>query len=164
LISATQIKPDIFVGSYPQNEADVDRLVSGPDITAILNLQTNDDLHALGIRWSDFLQAYKARNILCMRYPIVDFSPNDLENRLEGAVDMLDQLLGNGYRVYVHCTAGVCRAPAVVIGHLAWNQGMGPKAAIKLVKRLRPCSPYIDSIYLVHLSKTYNFDRTKRHR
>jgi hypothetical protein len=161
LINVTQIKPNIYVGSYPQNAADVDRLVTGPNITAVLNLQTNDDLRALGIRWSDFLGAYKERSILCMRYPIVDFSPNGLENRLEGAVDMLDQLLGNDHRVYVHCTAGVCRAPAVVIGHLAWNLGMGPKAAIKFVKHLRPCSPYIDSIYLVHVSRTYNVDRSK---
>ena len=164
MISATQIKPNIFVGSYPKNEADIDRLVTRLDITAVLNLQTDDDFRVLGIKWSGFLQAYKARGILCMRYPIVDFSPNNLENRLEGAVDVLGQLLGNGYRVFVHCTAGACRAPAVVIGHLAWNQRMGPKAAINLVKRLHPCSPYVDSIYLVHVRRTYSFDRSKSFR
>lgn len=156
MIDATLIKPDILIGTYPQNEVDLDRLMSGPKITAVLNLQTDNDFRTLRVNWAKFEHAYKARGMLCQRWPIVDLSPSSLENRLEGAVDVLDQLLGDGHRVYVHCSAGIGRAPAVVMGYLAWYQGMGLKAAIELVKRLRPCAPYIDSIFLVHMSKTFN--------
>ena len=161
MISATRIKPDIYIGSYPQNEADVDRLKLGPEITAVLNLQTNDDFRTHRVDWPMFEQAYRSRGMLCQRWPILDFSPNDLENRLEGAVDTLSGLLSAGHRVYVHCTAGISRAPAVVIGYLAWHQGMGLKEAINRVKSLRPCSPYVDSIFLVHVSRTLNSSRAQ---
>ena len=150
---ATFIRSNIFIGTYPKNEADIDRLKFGPKITAILNLQTDRDLRTLKVNWPVLEQAYRTRGMMCRRWPIVEFSPVDLEERLEGAVDTLDQLLGEGHRVYVHCTAGLHRAPAVVIGYLTWCQGMSLTAAIRLVKRLRPCKPNIISILAVHLSK-----------
>ncbi len=86
----------------------------------------------------------------------MDFSPDDLELRLEGAANLLGELVGGGHRVYVHCTAGVGRAPAAVIGYLAWHKGMDLDEAYKLVKNLRACDPYIDVIRSVHISRSSN--------
>ena len=66
--------------------------------------------------------------------------------KLEGAVNLLDQLLKVGHCVYVHCTAGLNRAPSVVISHLAWNRGMDLDAAHRHVAQSRYCEPYLDAI------------------
>lgn len=132
---------------------DLERLQSGPKITAVLNLQTDSDFKALRLKWPKIRQGYLDRNIRCERWPITDFSPEDLELRLEGAVNRLEELIGGGHRVYVHCTAGVGRAPATVIGYLAWHKGMDLDEAYTLVKSLRACDPYIDVIRSVHTAR-----------
>lgn len=154
MINLTLINPQIFIGTYPQNEVDLERLKSGPKITAVLNLQTDADFKALRVNWVKIMQGYLDRDMLCKRWPITDFSPEDLERRLAGAASLLGELVGAGHRVYVHCTAGVGRAPATVIGYLAWHQGMDLDEAYNLIKSLRACDPYIDAIRTVHISRS----------
>ena len=154
MINLTLIKPPVFIGTYPQNDVDLHRLQSGPKITAVLNLQTDDDFAALGIDWEKMEKGYEARGMVCQRLPIVDFSPQDLEQHLETAADLVDQLVGVGHRVYIHCTAGVCRAPATAIGYLTWHDGMDLNEAYELVKSLRSCDPYIDVIRAVDAART----------
>ena len=153
MINLTLIDPQIFIGTYPQNDVDLDRLKSGPKISAVLNLQTDADFKTLRINWPKIRQGYLERDMLCRRWPIADFSPEDLERRLAGAVNSLRDLVTDGHRVYVHCTAGVGRAPATVIGYLAWYKGMDLDEAYNLVKSLRACDPYIDAIRSVHLNR-----------
>jgi protein-tyrosine phosphatase len=43
---------------------------------------------------------------------------------LAAAVAQLKALVDGGHRVYVHCTAGLGRAPAVIIAYLHWTAGM----------------------------------------
>lgn len=113
MINLTLINRRIFIGTYPHSEVDMDRLRSGPKISAVLNLQTD-----------------------------ADFSPDDLERKLALASDLLHQLITIGHRVYVHCTAGIGRAPAGVTGYLAWYEGMELEAAGEKVKSLRPLHGY----------------------
>jgi protein-tyrosine phosphatase len=153
VINLDRIKPEIFIGSYPQNHVDIDRLKSGPGITAVLNLQTDDDFSSLGVDWPRLTRGYKERAIICQRWPITDFSPQDLERKLESAAALLGQLIDVGHRVYVHCTAGVGRAPATVIGYLAWHEGMDLETAYRFVRDQRSCDPYIDAIRNVHRSR-----------
>lgn len=150
MINLSRIKTEIYIGSYPQNTIDLDRLKSGPKITAVLNLQTDTDFAALGVNWSRLEQGYEEREMVCQRWPITDFSPQDLEVKLEDASRLLEQLVGVGHRVYVHCTAGVGRAPATVIGYLAWHAGMDLDDAYRFVREQRSCNPYIDAIRAVH--------------
>lgn len=152
MINLTLINPQVFIGTYPQNDVDLDRLKAGPKITAVLNLQTDADFKALRVNWPRIKQGYIEREMLCERWPITDFSPEDLERRLRGASNLLGDLVSAGHRVYVHCTAGVGRAPATVIGYLAWHKGMDLDEAYNLVKSLRSCDPYIDAIRSVHMN------------
>lgn len=154
MINLTLINPEIFIGTYPQNYVDLERLQSGPKISAVLNLQTDADFKALRVNWPKIRQGYEDRNMRYERWPITDFSPEDLELRLEGAVNVLRELISVGHRVYVHCTAGVGRAPATVIGYLAWHKGMDLDEAYIMVKRLRACDPYIDVIRSVHTARS----------
>jgi protein-tyrosine phosphatase len=46
----------------------------------------------------------------------------------------------DGLQVYVHCTAGMGRAPAVVLTYLCLYQGMDPDGADLFVKTYRKVS------------------------
>ena len=52
-------------------------------------------------------------------------------------------------RVYVHCTAGLGRAPAVCIAYIHWFEPHGPMpldAAYSHLTSIRPCGPKRDAI------------------
>ena len=149
MINFNIITEQFSVGSYPQNGVDMHRLKSGPGISAILNLQTDVDLAALGIDWSRFEQAYLQQELVCHRWPITDFSADDLIRQLTGAALALDRLIQAGHRVYIHCTAGVGRAPAVAIGYLTWHRNMVLDEAITLVMSRRSCDPNLDALRTV---------------
>lgn len=50
----------------------------------------------------------------------VDFDGHSLRKSLPVTVRVLNDALSRGQRVYVHCTAGLGRAPAVCIAYLYW--------------------------------------------
>lgn len=43
--------------------------------------------------------------------------------------------------MYVHCTAGLGRSPAVAIASLYWFGGMQLDEAYKFLTQIRPCGP-----------------------
>ncbi|PNH09919.1 Phosphoglucan phosphatase LSF2, chloroplastic [Tetrabaena socialis] len=49
-------------------------------------------------------------------------------------------------RVYVHCTAGLGRAPAVCIAYMYWFGGMQLDEAYEFLTKIRPCGPKRDAI------------------
>lgn len=73
-----------------------------------------------------FKQNYRIEVILSTEYCTTyfqarDFDPDSLRSGLPKAVSSLEWAIseGNG-RVYVHCTAGLGRAPAVAIAYMFW--------------------------------------------
>ena len=115
-------------------------------ISAVLNLQTDSEFHLLGIDWPRLEQAYDAAGIAVWRQPITDFDRDDLVIRLPAAVRSLADMLDSGHRVYVHCTAGMERSPAVVIAYLAWHRGPDLASALAEVKAARRCKPFEDAL------------------
>lgn len=54
-----------------------------------------------------------------------DFDPDSLRSQLPKAVSSLEWAISEGKgQVYVHCTAGLGRAPAVAITYMFWFCGM----------------------------------------
>jgi hypothetical protein len=49
-----------------------------------------------------------------------------------------DMAVRDGHRTYVHCTAGLGRAPLTVLGYLTLVQGQDPEDAIRLILKGRP--------------------------
>ena len=137
---------NIFIGSYLQNEADFES-ISKKGINTILNVQTDKDLenHKLDI---NILNKYANKyGIEIKRYPIGDFNKEDLSNKLKGAVDLLYQLIKEGKKVYVHCTAGIGRSANVVICYLVLYENYSVKDAVELCKKSRPkIRPIYDAI------------------
>jgi hypothetical protein len=143
-----QILPKLFVGSCPANEEDIDRLKEESGITAVLNLQTDDDFHGWNINWPNLESHYQRSGIEVCRVPVRDFSPESLRTLLPDCVEALGDLLRDGHSVYVHCNAGVNRSPSTVIAYLHWVEKWDLEKAMDHVMECRLCDPYMDVIRL----------------
>ena len=143
-----QILPKVYVGFCPRYREDIDRLKKDFGITAVLNLQTEDDFAYWEIDWGRLSAHYQEAGIDIRRVPVRDFAPEDLRRNLPACVRELDELLRAGHIVYVHCTAGVNRSPSTVVAYLHWIEGRDFDEAVELVIGRRFCDPYSDAIRL----------------
>lgn len=144
MISISRIEPNLFIGSHPQNAVDFDRLRRQIGVTAVLNLQTDEDLHRLGLRPDAIERACHERDLVLRRWPVTEFDEEALATLVEGAVAALDDLLNAGHRVYLHCNAGMERAPSVAIAYLAWRADWLLEDAYRHVTGQRACNPRIE--------------------
>ncbi|CAL5407106.1 unnamed protein product [Camellia sinensis] len=115
------IRPDLIVGSCLQAPYDVDKLRS-IGVKTIFCLQQDSDLEYFGVDITgireyadtyDDIQHLRAeiREIL---HTSGDFDAFDLRMRLPAVVSKLHKAIScNGGVTYIHCTAGLGRAPAV---------------------------------------------------
>ncbi len=140
------ILPELFVGSYPESGEEIDQLKKETGITAVLSLQTDEDLDLLRLDWPALETCYKTSGIELRRVPVRDFDPEDLQAKLPECVRALDQLLSAGHSAFLHCTAGAGRSPTVAIAYLHWCRGWDLGQAAAHVKGCRPCSPSLDAI------------------
>lgn len=84
---------------------------------------------------------YDEVGITPVHYPIHDFNAADLTAKLLDAAYELNRMINEeGLNVYVHCTAGMGRAPASVLVYLCLFQGMEPDQANLFVKSFRSVS------------------------
>jgi atypical dual specificity phosphatase len=144
MFNCNQILPELYVGSCPKNTVDVERLIHHYRITAVLNLQTDQDLQDKGVDWTLLAKNYRKLDITVKRVLMRDFDQKDQRRVLPDAVRVLATLLGSGHFVYLHCTAGTGRSPLVAMAYLYWCCDFPLTAAIRHVKTRRPCSPYVD--------------------
>lgn len=131
-----RVPPNMFIGPYPQTAADVDAMAKG-GVTAVFNVQTDEDFKHRAIQWKLLMDRYKKHDIKVVRYPIRDFDRDSLRARLHGATHALDDLLQTGRQVYIHCTAGMGRAPACAVSYLCWVEKMALVDAVAYVKKYR---------------------------
>jgi protein-tyrosine phosphatase len=143
-----QVLPQVVLGSCPETPADIDRLEHAFGVTAVLNLQTDEDIDYLGLDWDRLQARYRASGMQLRRVPARDFDPEDLRRNLPDGVEALRRLLADDQMVYVHCTAGIGRSATVVVAYLHWVQGWDLDGAAEHVNRLRPCSPNLEAIRL----------------
>lgn len=137
------VQPNLFVGPNPLCDVDFEELKS-QNITAILSLQTEEDLREGGMDLAQ--EAATTAGLVFRSVPVRDFDPADLALRLPDCVTALERLLNDGHAVYVHCTAGVNRSPTVVIAYLHWCGGWGLEQAVFHLQSIRNCSPNPDAI------------------
>lgn len=75
------------------------------------------------------------------RHAIEDFNAGSLKLNLYNAAVLLEKILSAGgkkSKVYVHCTAGMSRAPSTVIMCMVCFHGWGVQEAYDHVKKHRP--------------------------
>ena len=139
------LKNKLVIGSCPITAGDVGQL-KAEGITAVLNLQTDEDLKPREIDWPAMTDAYRHAGIEIRRFPIADFSPQDMRRKLRAAVAVLDGLIRAGHVVYVHCNAGINRSPTVAVAYLHWVEKWDLMAAYAHLISCRPCDPYVQEI------------------
>ena len=140
--TVSEITDYLLVGEYPRDH-DIQWLRDEHRVTAIHNLQDDEDLriNALDIR---LLREVSARHgIKHVRTPIQDGSADDMADRLVVALNELAALLADRQRVYLHCNAGLNRAPTLAIAYLRAHGGMSLNEALAHVKQRRSCGPFM---------------------
>ena len=142
-IDCTRILENLWVGSYPQTPEDILHLKQS-GITAVLSLQSDDDLRKRATQWGLWADFYRSQGIRAERVPIRDFDPPALLRHLPEAVEVLDELIRQGHTAYVHCTVGLNRSPTVAIAWMmkARAPELSPAEAVDLFSEKRHCVPY----------------------
>ncbi|HXR35564.1 MAG TPA: dual specificity protein phosphatase family protein [Candidatus Binataceae bacterium] len=137
----TEILPELLIGEYPRPQ-DVGWLKRVHGVTAVLNLQDDEDLKVKGLDLKSLAAAYEHHGVTMVRLPIPDASADHLERALDSAVLRLHGLIESGERVYLHCNAGLNRAPTVAIAFIHVHRMMDLSAATALVRKRRSCAPF----------------------
>jgi atypical dual specificity phosphatase len=120
--------PDRVLGcAYPKRDTALAALQE-QGISVLINLHEQAHLNAR-------LQAYGLSSVYI---PIKDFSAPSSE-QLRRAIAAIDEAVGQGQRVAVHCGGGLGRTGTVLACYLV-HQGIPPDDAIERVRALRPGS------------------------
>lgn len=92
-------------------------------------------------------EACRSLGIVHVRFEIRDFDPFDLRMRLPDAVRVCAEASGSGRGpLYIHCTAGLGRAPAVAMAWMHWCKGYALEDAVSLLTSIRACNPKVQAI------------------
>jgi protein-tyrosine phosphatase len=140
--SVAEITRHLLIGEYPRPE-DIPWLKDSFHITAVHNLQDDDDLRIHGLDLGAVRAECEASGISFVRTPIQDGSADAMGERLRVALDDLHLLIAGGKRVYLHCNAGLNRAPTLAIGYLRAYGKMSLDEAVAHVKKHRACGPFM---------------------
>ncbi|KAG0553214.1 hypothetical protein BDA96_01G575500 [Sorghum bicolor] len=143
------IRPDLIVGSCLQSPLDVDKLRK-IGVKTVFCLQQDSDLEYFGVdigAIQDYSLQFK--DIMHCRAEIRDFDAFDLRLRLPAVVSKLHKLVNcNGGVTYIHCTAGLGRAPAVALAYMFWILGYSLNEGHQLLQSKRACFPKLEAIKL----------------
>jgi atypical dual specificity phosphatase len=140
--SVTVVVPGLLVGEYP-TAADAAWLRSEHGVTAVVSLQDEADLAGKRLRLAELERAYAAAGIAFHRLPVGDGDTDAMAAALDPLVALVERLVAGGACVYVHCNAGLNRAPTAAIAWLHARRGMPLADACAHVKARRACVPYV---------------------
>ncbi len=146
-LTYAQILPNLFIGSHPRTIDDIERLRREAGITAVLNIHTDDDMRSVNLDFPPLKAHYKTCTVILRRTPMVE-EQVQLRAKLYDGIQALSELLDEGHTVYLHCTAGIGRAPTVAIGYLHTCLGWDLDGAVAHVKLLRQCAPHVEALRL----------------
>jgi len=123
MIRYSQITPQIIVaGQYQKRGWTV---LQARGVTASINMRSEFDDVAAGIAPSRHL-----------RLVVEDNTPPTLD-QLRRGIDFINEEIERGGRVYIHCAAGIGRAPTMAAAFLVSN-GLTPAEAWAKIKGVRP--------------------------
>jgi predicted protein tyrosine phosphatase len=135
-----EVRTDLVIGSCPMTTADIDRVRSGTGATALLSLQTDECRSAFAIDYEAHREHGETAGLAMVNVPMRDFDPPDQRRHLPDAVRTLTTMLSSGHKVYLHCTAGLNRAPLTVLGYLSFIEMVAPEEALAFIRQVRPAA------------------------
>jgi protein-tyrosine phosphatase len=145
------IEGRLWVGGFIRPE-DV-RILKQMEITAILNLQSDQDLANCNISPNKLHNAYTRAEIELHRVPTMDFDRQALADNIPQAVEVLERALTPRWaKVYIHCTAGFNRGPTLAAAYLIKIRGLSAQEAYDYVTYRRHCAPYLSTLQVYEAS------------
>ena len=130
----------LWVGRYIRPE-DV-KLLRKMGISAVVNLQSEEDFVNYSIPFNKLLKAYTQAEIELRHIPILDFNEEALAaNLVQGVKEIEEALTPRWAKIYLHCTAGINRGPTLAAAYLIKAQGLSAREAYDFVAAQRHCSP-----------------------
>ena len=119
----SQITPEIYVGSQYRSlgKHRLERL----GVTGSINLRVEFDDRIHGLVLKDYCYL-----------PVVNGDAPTLE-QLTAGVSFIQQVLAAGGKVYIHCQAGLGRAPTMAAAYFV-SQGYTLAEAVRLIQKSRP--------------------------
>jgi protein-tyrosine phosphatase len=139
--SVTELLPELLIGEYPRPQ-DAAWLRQTHGVTAVLSLQDDDDLKIKGLDLPSLAASYEHAGIAMVRIPVPDASADHLARALESVLAQVYAMTEAGGRVYLHCNAGINRAPTAAIAFIHVHRTMALKDAVNHVRKRRVCAPY----------------------
>ncbi|HWP64583.1 MAG TPA: dual specificity protein phosphatase family protein [Candidatus Limnocylindria bacterium] len=143
--SCALVAPGLWVGAYPEPH-DFAWLAAEHGARAVLSLQDDFDLAAKRLRVATLEAAASASGLAFTRMPVADGDAAGLARRLPELVAALAASIEAHGPTYLHCNAGVNRAPTVAIAYLHVHHALALPDAVRLVKARRPCVPYLSAL------------------
>lgn len=167
-----EVAPGLLCGTQPRCSEELEVLQREHGVTHIVCLQRDEDAAHWGVDLRGVAREAEKRGIRHARAEARDFDPQSLRKALPAAVRLIDEGLSSSSpsspaspacsssspsqsqaqstnsknRVYVHCTAGLGRAPAACIAWLKWFGGLDLDSAIRQVTAIRPCGSKRDAV------------------
>jgi len=123
MIRYSHITPQIIVAGQYQKRGW--KILQARGVTASINMRSEFDDVAAGIAPSRHL-----------RLVVEDNTPPTLD-QLKRGVDFISEEIERGGKVYIHCAAGIGRAPTMAAAYLVSN-GLTPAEAWAKIKGVRP--------------------------
>lgn len=133
----------LWVGSFVRLEEV--KLLRQIGITAVVSVQSDEDLITYHIPVKKLLRAYDQAEIEFRRIATPDFDKNALGANLGQIVAEIEAALAPRWaKVYLHCTAGINRGPTAAAAYLIRARGFSAQEAYEFVLARRHCGPYLD--------------------
>ena len=123
MVRFSQVTPQIIVAGQYQKRGW--KVLTQRGITASINMRSEFDDEAAGIAPSRHL-----------RLVVEDNTPPTID-QLRRGVDFIQEEIERGGKVYIHCAAGIGRAPTMAAAYLV-STGLTPMQAWAKIKRVRP--------------------------
>lgn len=118
----------VYVG--PQHRANGKRALEHAGITHIINMRSEFDDESYGLTLGD------VRSDNYCYLPTIDDDPISAEH-IEKGIAFIGSAIESGGKVYIHCSAGVGRAPSMAAAFLI-SRGYSTEEALGLIRQARP--------------------------
>jgi len=132
-----EIRDSLVIGSCPMIPSDLDRIHREAGASAVQSLQSDVCRSALRIDYGRHCRHGEECGLVMVNTPMRDFDVADQRRNLPQAVSRLAGLIEAGHKVYLHCTAGINRAPLTALAYLTFVEMMPPDVALAQIRNRR---------------------------
>lgn len=123
LLQYSQVTPQLYVG--PQFKLRGKRMLEQQGFTGCVNMRIERDDAAFGLALAQYLHL-----------PTIDDDAPTFEH-LDQGVEFIRKVIREGGKVYIHCGAGVGRAPTMAAAYLI-SEGYALDEALVMIRKVRP--------------------------